>query len=135
FGMQIDTHGMPQLLPVLGGKSFVTMPDNKVVAPDVILPILHGLNGEDGTVQGLAQLIHIPIVGADMNASATAMDKLVCKEIAALNRVTVVPYQIHRSADPTPDFSKLSMTLGSPLFVKPARSGSSVGVTKVYTED
>lgn len=135
FGASIDTHGMPQLLPVLGGRSFVTMPDNKVIAPDVILPILHGLNGEDGTVQGLAQLVHIPIAGADLYASATAMDKLVCKQIVASHGMRVVPYEVHHASDPTPDFSKLSMTLGSPVFVKPTRAGSSMGVTKVYAED
>lgn len=135
FGNPIDTHGTAQLLPVLGGRSFVTMPDNKVVAPDVILPILHGRGGEDGTVQGLAQLVHIPIAGADLYASATAMDKLVCKQIAASHGVSVVPYQVHHASDPVPDFNKLSLTLGSPVFVKPTRSGSSMGVTKVYAED
>lgn len=134
FGMQIDTHGMPQLLPVLGGKGFVTMPGNKIISPQVILPILHGKNGEDGSVQGLAQLAHVPIAGADMTASVVAMDKLLCKELVA-KHFPVVPYRVHRVSDPMPDFNKLSMTLGSPLFVKPTRAGSSMGVTKVYSEE
>src|SRR3954462_6465422 len=58
---EIDTHAAPQLAPVLGSESFVTFPSNRVIKPDVILPILHGKNGEDGSVQGLAQLLHIPI--------------------------------------------------------------------------
>ncbi len=135
FGEEITTHGAPQLVAVLGSKSFVTFPDNKIVRPDVILPILHGKNGEDGSVQGLAQLLHIPIVGCGMNASVLAMDKLAAKEIVSQHDITVVPYISHREGDPVPDFSQLSMKLGSPMFVKPTRAGSSVGVGKIYSED
>lgn len=130
-----DTHGVPQLVPVLGAGSFITVPDNKVVKPDVILPILHGKNGEDGSVQGLAQLLHIPIVGCDMTASAICMDKLATKEILMTAGIHVVPYQVHYARDEQPDFNKLSMRLGCPMFVKPTRAGSSVGVSKVYSEE
>jgi D-alanine-D-alanine ligase len=131
FDMHVSTHDAPQLLPVLGGKSFVTMPENRLVKPDVILPILHGRNGEDGSVQGLSQLLHIPIVGCDVTASGTAMNKLACKEILSANGIPVIPYEVHRKYEVTPDFSKLTMRLGSPIFVKPARAGSSVGVSMV----
>ena len=130
-----DTHGAPQLVPVLGGSCFITVPDNIVVKPDVILPVLHGKNGEDGSVQGLAQLLHIPIVGCDMTASAICMDKLATKEILATANISIVPYEIHYAREAQPDFNKLSMKLGSPMFVKPARAGSSVGVSKVYSEE
>lgn len=135
FGEQVDTHGAPQLLPALGGGGFVTMPDNRVVRPQVILPILHGKNGEDGSVQGLAQLLHIPIVGCDVTASAVAMDKLLAKELLKSHGVKIVPYAVHHATDEAPDFNKLTMTLGCPVFVKPARTGSSVGVSKVYSEE
>lgn len=131
---QIDTHRAPQLIAALGGKSFVTLPGNRVIVPDVIFPALHGRNGEDGSVQALAQLLHIPVVGCDMTASALAMDKVLTKQILAANDIHIVPYEIHRKGDALPDFSKLSMTLGSPLFVKPARAGSSVGVSRVFEE-
>ncbi|HMH70653.1 MAG TPA: D-alanine--D-alanine ligase family protein [Candidatus Saccharimonadales bacterium] len=131
----VVTHGAPQLAPVLGSQSFVTFPSGRVIKPDVILPILHGKNGEDGSVQGLAQLLHIPIVGCDMTASALCMDKVVTKELLRGAGIKVVPYETHTVTAPAPDFNKLSMRLGSPLFVKPARSGSSVGVSKVYSED
>jgi D-alanine-D-alanine ligase len=131
FDMHVSTHDAPQLLPVLGGKSFVTLPENRLVKPDVILPILHGRNGEDGSVQGLSQLLHIPIVGCDVTASGTAMNKLACKEILSANGIPVIPYEVHRKYEVTPDFSKLTMRLGSPIFVKPARAGSSVGVSMV----
>lgn len=131
----VSAHGAPQLAPVLGSGSFVTFPANRVVKPDVILPILHGKNGEDGTVQGMADLLHIPIVGCDVTASAICMDKFATKEILRANGFKIVPYETHRTGEAAPDFNKLSMTLGSPLFVKPARAGSSVGVSKVYSED
>lgn len=135
FDTQIDIHSTPQLLPALGGRSFVTLPDNMIITPDVILPILHGRNGEDGSVQGLAQLLHIPIVGCDMTSSVIGMDKVATKEILKTHGVKVVPYAVHYASDDLPDFDKLTMTLGSPLFVKPARAGSSVGVSKVSSED
>lgn len=135
IGMQISTHGAPQLVPVLGGKSFITIPNNRVIKPDVILPILHGKNGEDGSVQGLAQLLHVPIVGCDMTSSVLCMDKVATKEILRANGIKMVPYEKHMAGQEIPDFNKVSMRLGSPVFVKPSRAGSSVGVSKVYTEE
>jgi len=131
----VSTQGAPQLIPVLGSGSFVTLPEGKVIKPDVILPVLHGKNGEDGSVQGLAQLLHIPIVGCDMTASALCMDKVATKEILQAHHIQVVPFETHRAGSDIPDFNKLAMHLGSPLFVKPSRAGSSVGVSKVYSED
>jgi D-alanine-D-alanine ligase len=135
LSQDIETHGAPQLVPVLGAGSFVTLPSSRVVKPDVILPVLHGKNGEDGSVQGLAQLLHIPIVGCDMTASAICMDKLATKEILMTAGIHVAPYEAHYKGGKTPDFNHLSMRLGSPMFVKPARAGSSVGVSKVYSEE
>jgi D-alanine-D-alanine ligase len=132
---EINTHGAPQLAPVLGSGSFVTFPSSRIVKPSAILPVLHGKNGEDGSVQGLAQLLHIPIVGCDMTASAICMDKVATKEILMTHGIAVAPYEVHYAGDETPDFNKLSMKLGCPMFVKPSRAGSSVGVSKVYTEE
>ena len=135
LGSPVTPHGAPQLVPVLGAESFLTIPNDRIVKPDVILPILHGKNGEDGSVQGLAQLLHIPIVGCDMTASALCMDKVATKEILRANGIRTVPYEKHMIGEELPDFNKLSMNLGSPLFVKPSRAGSSVGVSKVFTEE
>jgi D-alanine-D-alanine ligase len=131
----IATHGAAQIVPVLGTASFVTIPNNRVLKPDVLLPILHGKNGEDGTVQALAQLLHIPIVGCDMTASALCMDKVATKEVLLTHSIPVVPYEMHRSGEDMPDFNQLGLKLGSPMFVKPARAGSSVGVSKVFSEE
>lgn len=136
FDTDIAIHtNAAQIVPVLGAQSFITLPSSNVLTPDVILPILHGKNGEDGSVQGLAQLLHIPIVGCDMTASAICMDKLATKEILAAHSIAIAPYDVHRKYDSVPDFNHLSLRLGSPMFVKPARAGSSVGVSKVYSED
>ena len=86
-------------------------------------------------MQGLAQLLHIPIVGCDVTASSIGMDKLASKEIVAINGVKIVPYVVNRADQPVPDFDMLAKTLGTPLFVKPARAGSSVGVSKVHDAD
>lgn len=121
-----------ELLPRLGGGRFKKMRDGEDIVIDIILPILHGKNGEDGSVQGLAQLLHIPIVGCDVTASAIGMDKVAAKEIASANNILVVPYVVHRAGEPLPDFEELRKVLGTPLFVKPSRAGSSVGVSKVH---
>ena len=133
--MEINTHGAPQLLPALGTGGLVTLPGQRVIQPDVLFPVLHGQNGEDGSVQGLAALLHLPVVGCDMYASALCMNKISTKEVLAAHSIVTVPYEVHRRDDDTPEFHKISMMLGSPVFVKPARAGSSVGVSKVYSED
>lgn len=123
-----------QLLPILGRRTFMTLPESHLVIPDVVLPILHGKNGEDGSVAALGQLLHIPVVGCDMTAGAVSMDKRVTKQVLLSYDIPVVPYVAHHHND-TVDFNQLTMTLGCPLFVKPARAGSSVGVSKVHTEE
>lgn len=132
---EIITQNAPQIVPVLGGKGFTTLPNSQTITPDVIFPVLHGKNGEDGSIQGLAQLMHIPVVGCDTTASAVCMDKVLTKQVLVANGIDVVPYEVYRRGEVLPDFSHLSMNLGVPLFVKPARSGSSVGVSRVYSED
>lgn len=135
FGMSISTHDAPQVVPVFGSGCFITLPSSHMIKPDVILPVLHGKNGEDGSVQGLAQLLHIPIVGCDMTASALCMDKLATKQILQTNGITVVDYVVHKKGDTMPDFETITAQLTPPLFVKPSRAGSSVGVSKVQTPD
>jgi D-alanine-D-alanine ligase len=132
---QISTEGKQQLYPLLGAKAFVAGHDGERISPDVILPILHGKNGEDGSVQGLAQLLHIPIVGCDVTASSICMDKVATKEIMAANNVDIVPYHVHHTLDPMPSYDELAGKLSSTLFVKPARAGSSVGVSKVTNSE
>lgn len=132
---QIDTTEAKQLLPVLGSGSFMAVPGSEIISPNVILPILHGLNGEDGTVQGLARLSHIPIVGCGIAASAIAIDKVLTKQLLENSGITIVPYEIHLASERIPSFAELSEKLGDILFVKPATSGSSVGISKAKNDD
>jgi D-alanine-D-alanine ligase len=96
---------------------------------DVVFPILHGPYGEDGTIQGLLELAGIPYVGSGVLASAAAMDKQYMKLLLAARGLPVGPYSVVKADD---DPSAAAADLGFPLFVKPARGGSSLGVSKVH---
>ncbi len=97
---------------------------------DVVFPVLHGAYGEDGTIQGLLELAGIPYVGAGVLASATAMDKEFGKKLMAAEGLPIGPYAALRRGVATLD-DETRERLGLPVFVKPARAGSSTGITKV----
>ncbi|WP_034551343.1 D-alanine--D-alanine ligase [Carnobacterium funditum] len=103
----------------------------------VIFPVLHGPNGEDGTVQGLFEVIGMPYVGAGVLASACGMDKIISKQLFQQAGLPQVPYvPIHKgdwltNADEV--FKKCEGTLVYPMYVKPANLGSSVGISKAET--
>lgn len=102
----------------------------------VVMPLIHGPLGEDGTVQGLLELINVPYVGSGVLASAVAMDKGVAKNLFAQAGIPQVRYRIVREDSLTPSvFTEIANDLGFPVFVKPANMGSSVGVTKVNSHD
>lgn len=94
---------------------------------DVAFPVLHGPFGEDGTVQGLLELLGVPYVGSGVLASAACMDKVVFKDLMVQAGMAQVDYRLALAGQPTPDVKEL----GLPLWVKPARLGSSVGIVKV----
>lgn len=129
------TKNSKQILPILGKKAFIVGDPSTIIEPDVILPIVHGRNGEDGSVQALGQLLHIPVVGCDMTSSAAAMNKYVTKQIAMANNIPIVPFTVHYASDKIPDYVEVSDKLGAKLFVKPANAGSSVGVHKVSNQE
>jgi D-alanine---(R)-lactate ligase len=93
---------------------------------DVVLPVLHGRLGEDGAIQGLLELSGIPYAGCDIQSSALSMDKSLTYMVAAAAGVATPSFWVV-SADEEPDLDHLTY----PVFVKPARSGSSFGVSKV----
>jgi D-alanine-D-alanine ligase len=100
---------------------------------DVVFPILHGPNGEDGTIQGMLKLAGIPFVGSSVLGSAVSMDKIMTKAVLATHGIPQVPYQLvtrHEFAHHPEDAISSLMALGFPLFVKPANLGSSVGISK-----
>ncbi len=108
-------------------------PGNGVLDADAVFPVLHGPFGEDGTVQGLLELLDVPYVGAGVLASALCMDKVVFKDVMAAAGVPQVRSVGLREArwrrDPGAVLDELA-GLGNPVFVKPARLGSSVGISK-----
>jgi D-alanine-D-alanine ligase len=101
----------------------------KDLAIDVVFPVLHGPYGEDGTIQGLLEMINLRYVGSGVLASAVSMDKSFAKPIFAAAGLKVAPGMVVTSNSFT-----LPSNLSYPLFVKPARSGSSRGTTKVKNE-
>jgi D-alanine-D-alanine ligase len=100
---------------------------------DVVFPALHGAYGEDGTIQGLLEMAGIPYVGANVFASAAAMDKEFTKKLAAAAGVPVGPYAVLRAGVNLSEADR--QRLGLPVFVKPARAGSSYGISKVKDWD
>jgi D-alanine-D-alanine ligase len=101
---------------------------------DVVFPLLHGPYGEDGTIQGLLELAGVPYVGSGVLASAAAMDKAVTKVLAAAAGLAQAPYVVITDRDWEFDRTvslDAVRSLELPVFVKPARAGSSVGITRV----
>ncbi len=96
---------------------------------DVVFPVLHGPYGEDGTLQGLLELAGVPYVGSGVLGSAVAMDKEFTKKLLGAEGLPVGPYAVLRPGGTLPAAER--ERLGLPVFVKPARGGSSIGITRV----
>lgn len=111
-------------------KALILMGDEvKKIKVDVVYPVLHGKNGEDGTIQGLCELAGIPYVGSGVIGSAACMDKCIAKilfEKAGIPQANWVELKLGN----TPDFDAIEKKLGYPMFIKPSSAGSSMGVTK-----
>jgi D-alanine-D-alanine ligase len=116
------------------GEPLALVPGGGLLGAEVAFPVLHGPFGEDGTIQGLLELLDIAYVGAGVLASSLCMDKIVFKEVLAAAGVPQVGYAAVREdewrSDPAAVRDRAG-ELGLPLFVKPARLGSSVGISKV----
>ena len=132
---------MPAALsPARGDGLLITLPSGERTSlhPDVVFPVLHGENGEDGSVQGLCQLAGLPCVGPGVGASAAAMDKTMTKLAADRAGIPQAAWEPVRREELTGPSERLEeilcraeRRLGYPMFVKPAGTGSSVGVAKV----
>jgi D-alanine-D-alanine ligase len=109
------------------GATICVEPGGGLLAADVVFPALHGPFGEDGTVQGLLEIADVAYVGAGVLASALCMDKLAFKDAMAVAGMPQVEYAALREGDDPATLERL----GLPVFVKPARLGSSVGISKV----
>ena len=108
------------------GNPLSLEPGAGLLGAEAVFPVLHGPFGEDGTVQGLLELLDVPYVGAGVMASAVSMDKAVFKDLMASHGIPQIEYVAVREGMP--------VTLAPPAFVKPARLGSSVGISKASSE-
>ena len=130
--------GSPQVVLVPGGGGQMVIvggdgPEN--VHVDVVFPVLHGPNGEDGTVQGFLQLAGVPYVGSGVMGSAAGMDKDVAKRLLRESGIPIVPFLTMTTRDRV-TYEAAAEALGTPeLFVKPANMGSSVGVSRATSAD
>lgn len=115
-------------------KGIIEISENgaEIIKIDAAFPVLHGKNGEDGTVQGVLELAAIPVIGCDTLSSALCMDKHKAHLIAKNAGVAVPDAVIIYSSDDTESALKKTEHLNYPLFVKPVRAGSSYGITKIY---
>jgi D-alanine-D-alanine ligase len=129
----------PELVMPLGGGELSFASGESLGRIDIAFPVLHGVNGEDGTIQGLLQLCGIPYVGNGVLSSALAMDKAMAKRIFKSAGIpTSEDVVITRSeflADSNHVLTRAKSLMQPNCFVKPSRSGSSVGVTKVKSSD
>jgi D-alanine-D-alanine ligase len=117
-----------------GGRIAPTLRTLLDARVDAVFPLVHGTWGEDGALQGLCEMADLPYVGAGVDASAVAMDKLLCKRVLVSVGVPVVDYEAVTRIDLADDPERAirrTERLGLPLFVKPSVGGSSVGITRV----
>ncbi len=132
---------LPEVVPNDEPVTFHADPtkiDELIGSLDVVFPVLHGPYGEDGTIQGLFELAGIPYVGSGVLSSAVAMDKGYMKALFASAGLGVGPYAVitdHQWRTDEEGCRARIAALGFPLFVKPARAGSSQGITKVHSAD
>ena len=121
--------------PTVGGLVPLESGPDLLGDVDVVFPVLHGPFGEDGTLQGLLELAGVPYVGSGVLSSAAAMDKSVARVLLAAAGIAVTPAVTVRATRWAADPEGLTdevRALGLPVFVKPARGGSSIGVSKVH---
>lgn len=127
---------------VVPGRGLAVTPAPSTILPiSCAFPVLHGSFGEDGTLQGLLEMAHIPYVGSGVVGSSVGMDKLRSKQLWEHHGLPVVPYfSVRISATDAPHghtaiVDRIESSFGFPVFVKPNAAGSSVGVSKVHNRD
>lgn len=125
--------------PCIHGLSILTKAGIQTIPLDAVFPVLHGKNGEDGTLQGLLAMANIPFVGCSAAASAVCMDKIYTNMVLDWSGILQAKWLWITAADfladPNPFMDQVEGMLGFPVFVKPANAGSSVGVGKAVDRD
>lgn len=124
--------------PALGAQpaAWLAMDEQQLLPAGVVIPMLHGAQGEDGALQGLCELMQVPYVGPDVAGCACSMDKHISKRLLQQAGLPVVPWRYVTAMDlASLDWAALEAEFSWPMFVKPAATGSSLGVTKVMHKD
>ena len=123
------------LSPNPSDKGLIILEKNEIIKLDAIFPVLHGKNGEDGSVQGLIQLSEIPLIGCDVLSSSLCMDKYLSHRLAESYGINVAKNIVINNKTPKKEIQEKVKKLKMPLFVKPMRAGSSFGITKIESEN
>ena len=130
--------GQPLMIDLRQGKNiFYTCNDRKTLGTiDIVFPVLHGNDGEDGSIQGLLKTLNIPVVGTGVTGSAVAMDKLIAKKLLRDAGIPVSRFRHYTWEQKNEiNFKEVADDLGLPLIIKPVASGSSVGVSRIENEE
>ena len=134
-----DFSGLSEVAVKMSGDAAGVLIDGEEQQVDVVFPVLHGPFGEDGTIQGLFEMMQVPYVGSGVLASSTGMDKLQCKAIWESAGLPVVEYvgltRLAWEREKDEILADVEERFGYPLFIKPANMGSSVGVSKAKNEE
>ena len=136
--LQAGAKSLPDHLEAVGTaiEPLPAMQPERADVPVVVLPLLHGPYGEDGTVQGMLELANVPYVGTGVLGSSMSMDKAAAKELLSAHGIPQCAWEAARVHEIDESFiGHAADRLGLPLFVKPANMGSSIGVSKVSTAD
>lgn len=122
-------------LVISNGKSF----NSKKAKIDIVFPALHGTYGEDGDLMGLLEMAGVAYVGCGVTASAIAMDKVIAKQLAIASKIPTPNFLYYRTKDykdnPVKVVNEINTHLNWPLFIKPAHLGSSIGISRVSSND
>lgn len=116
------------------GLCYIEQHALQILSLDAAFPVLHGKNGEDGTVQGVLELMGLPVIGCGLLSSALCMDKELAHQIVNLHGIKTARSYLVKDEYTKEVVKEQARELGYPLFVKPVRSGSSFGITKVLHE-
>ncbi len=138
-GNNCDANSEVVILPEPKISALFNLATKKFSPVDIIFPVIHGTYGEDGTIQGLFELASIPYVGAGVLGSSAGMDKILQKDVVRQAKINTAPSlwflagEFYTSKDEI--ISRIEGTLGYPCFIKPANSGSSVGISKAHDKN
>ncbi|MEM9848306.1 MAG: D-alanine--D-alanine ligase family protein [Bacteroidota bacterium] len=128
----VSEAGIPLGFVIGDEQPIIRLDNQQPLSIDLLYLVLHGPNGEDGTIQGLARLLNLPFIGPDVLGSAAVMDKDLTKRLLRQADIKVAPdYVVYKYEKTKLDYAAITTELGAPIFIKPANAGSSIGVHKV----